>query len=283
MLASDHAARIVAHFGGTWHGDHGFCRCPAHADGTPSLSVRLGRKAILFHCFAGCPTEEVLAAIRADNLDAPRDLDHVPAIGRDYRALALAVWRSSEPIARTLAARYLASRAIDIALPPALRFVPSAQVGSGPTKSHWPAMIASVHDNGGFVSIQRTFLDAVTGGKAPVGKAKRALGKLGRAAIRLTSPAPHLGLAEGIEDALSVTALRDVPCWAAAGIERYCWVEFPPIVRSVTIFSQPGSPAKAAIERARPNFARQDITLSVELPPGDGDWNDYLQARRDRA
>lgn len=283
MLASDHAARIVAHFGGTWHGDHGFCHCPAHTDGTPSLSVRLGRKAILFHCFAGCPNEEVLAAIRAENLDAPRELAYVPGIGRDYRALALGVWRSSEPITRTLAARYLASRAIDMALPPALRFVPSAQLGSGADKSHWPAMIAAAHDNAGFVSIQRTFLDPVTGGKATVGKAKRALGKLGRAAIRLTPPAPHLGLAEGIEDALSVAMLRSVPCWAAAGIERYCWVEFPPIVRSVTIFSQPGLPAKVAIERARANFVRQDIVLSVETPPGDGDWNDYLQARRARA
>jgi hypothetical protein len=279
MLASDHAARIVSHFGGTWHGDHGFCHCPAHADGTPSLSVRLGRKAILFHCFAGCPNEEILAAIRAENLDAPREMAYSPTVGQDHRALALGVWQSSKPIARTLAARYLSSRAIDIALPSALRFVPVAQLGTGTAKSHWPAMVAAAHDNAGFVSIQRTFLDPSTGGKAPVGKAKRALGRLGRAAIRLSAPASHMGLAEGIEDALSVTMLRSVPCWAAAGIERYCWIEFPPIVRSVTIFSQPGLPAEAAIDRARPNFARQDISLSVELPPGAGDWNDYLQAR----
>lgn len=280
MLASDHAARIVLHFGGTWHGDHGFCHCPAHADSTPSLSVRLGRKAILFHCFAGCPNEEILAAIRAENLDAPREMAYVPVRDRDYRALALDVWRSSEPIGRTLADSYLSSRAIDIALPPTLRFVPVAQLGTGTAKSHWPAMVAAAHDNAGFVSIQRTFLDPSTAGKAPVGKAKRALGKLGRAAIRLSAPASHMGLAEGIEDALSVTMLRSVPCWAAAGIERYCWIEFPPTVRAVTIFSQPGLPAEAAIDRARPNFARQGISLSVELPPGDGDWNDYLQARR---
>ncbi|MBJ6123624.1 toprim domain-containing protein [Sphingomonas mollis] len=283
MLASDHAARIVSHFGGTWHGDHGFCHCPVHADGTPSLSVRLGRKAILFHCFAGCPNEEILAAIRAENLDAPREMAYVPVVRQDYRALALDVWRSSEPAGRTLAARYLSSRAIDIALPPALRFVPVAQLGTGTAKSQWPAMIAAAHDNAGFVSIQRTFLDPSTGGKAPVGKAKRALGKLGRAAIRLSAPASHMGLAEGIEDALSVTILRNVPCWAAAGIERYCWIEFPPAVRSVTIYSQPGLAAEAAIDRARQNFARQDITLSVELPPGAGDWNDFLQARRGSA
>lgn len=39
-------------------------RCPAHADGRPSLSVReTGDGVILLHCFAGCETEDVLGAI----------------------------------------------------------------------------------------------------------------------------------------------------------------------------------------------------------------------------
>lgn len=36
-------------------------RCPAHDDGSPSLSVREGRDGrVLLKCFAGCPTENVL-------------------------------------------------------------------------------------------------------------------------------------------------------------------------------------------------------------------------------
>jgi hypothetical protein len=48
------ARTIVESLQGTWSRGKGMCCCPAHDDRTPSLSVTLGRKAILFHCFAGC-------------------------------------------------------------------------------------------------------------------------------------------------------------------------------------------------------------------------------------
>lgn len=39
-------------------------RCPAHADKSPSLSVReLDDGRILVHCFTGCPVNDVLAAV----------------------------------------------------------------------------------------------------------------------------------------------------------------------------------------------------------------------------
>lgn len=39
-------------------------RCPAHDDKSPSLSIReLDDGRVLVHCFAGCGTDEVLAAI----------------------------------------------------------------------------------------------------------------------------------------------------------------------------------------------------------------------------
>ncbi|QXP90021.1 DNA primase [Methylococcus capsulatus] len=51
-------------------------RCPAHADRSPSLSIKLaddGR--ILVHDFAGCPVEDVLAAVGLEvkDLFPPRD------------------------------------------------------------------------------------------------------------------------------------------------------------------------------------------------------------------
>jgi hypothetical protein len=36
--------------------------CPAHPDSTPSLSIRLGNKGWLLHCFAGCAAADVIAA-----------------------------------------------------------------------------------------------------------------------------------------------------------------------------------------------------------------------------
>lgn len=39
-------------------------RCPAHDDHTPSLSISAGDDGrILLHCWAGCPTAAVLAAL----------------------------------------------------------------------------------------------------------------------------------------------------------------------------------------------------------------------------
>ena len=58
------AKNIVEQLGGVWRGTRGECRCPAHDDGSPSLSVRLGDSAILFHCFAGCTALEVLKALQ---------------------------------------------------------------------------------------------------------------------------------------------------------------------------------------------------------------------------
>ena len=40
------------------------CRCPAHDDRSPSLSVRPGRSRLLLHCFAGCDAAGILRALR---------------------------------------------------------------------------------------------------------------------------------------------------------------------------------------------------------------------------
>lgn len=37
--------------------------CPAHDDKSPSLSVRATDGKILVYCFAGCPSDDVLAAV----------------------------------------------------------------------------------------------------------------------------------------------------------------------------------------------------------------------------
>ncbi len=38
-------------------------RCPAHDDRSPSLSVRRTADKVLFHCFAGCANDDILAAV----------------------------------------------------------------------------------------------------------------------------------------------------------------------------------------------------------------------------
>lgn len=39
------------------------CKCPSHRDRLASMTLREGKKAILIHCFAGCPKDAILAAV----------------------------------------------------------------------------------------------------------------------------------------------------------------------------------------------------------------------------
>jgi len=61
MNSVDMASLLRAHRtgNGKW-----VARCPAHADSSPSLSIREGRDGrVLLHCFAGCDVEDVLNAL----------------------------------------------------------------------------------------------------------------------------------------------------------------------------------------------------------------------------
>ena len=72
-------------------------RCPAHADRSPSLSIREGRDGrVLVHCFAGCTPTQILAALRL----APRDLFAGPPPTRKRRAALLARREASERVVR---------------------------------------------------------------------------------------------------------------------------------------------------------------------------------------
>lgn len=77
------------------HGRRASCRCPAHDDRSPSLSVTAGETRVLVHCHAGCDTDDVLAALgmtRADLFDQPLDRpagdDWMPCAKRGHRQVA---------------------------------------------------------------------------------------------------------------------------------------------------------------------------------------------------
>lgn len=48
--------------------------CPAHDDGSPSLSITERDDRVLIHCFAGCPVDHVVAAVGLELSDLfPQD------------------------------------------------------------------------------------------------------------------------------------------------------------------------------------------------------------------
>ena len=278
------ARRICESRGGKWSGARGMARCPAHDDRTPSLSVSLGQKAILFHCFAGCDQQSVLAALAREGFEAPAlfsgptttDLPE-PTSTRKPSTAALRIWREAQALRASPAKAYLESRGI-IAASPALRFHPQPPLGPKGRTRFLPAMIAAVSLDEGPIAVHRTFLSG--NAKAGFDKPKRALGTLSAAAVRLFAPASgKLGLAEGIESAMSAYALTGIPVWATLGNERFGLVSVPESVTELHLFVDHDAGGELAASRGLAAHARDARTIQVRMPSSrDTDWNDELTA-----
>lgn len=277
------AKNIVEKLGGIWRGSRGECLCPAHDDSSPSLSVRLGDTAILFHCFAGCTPVEVMKALERNRLH-DRTAMEMPEVKskRDMGALAVRLWKASVPIAGTLAEEYLLARGLSPPYSKALRFNPATILGSGPTKRIMPAMIAAAENDIGVTAVQRTFLDPEDVLRKPIPKPKVSLGLIGSAAIRLAPATDELGLAEGIEDALSAMEWFGTPTWALGGVERLAFVAIPERVRRVIVYADRGRAAERLLEKARDHLTANGRELIPRLPQQHDDWNDAWRARLQR-
>jgi RecA-family ATPase len=91
---------IAAALGGKISGKTAMCRCPAHDDKTPSLSVKQAAAGkLLFKCHAGCTQEEVVAALKGRGL-WPEPDDKRKVVVRtfqyDYRDPATGEFRYSK-------------------------------------------------------------------------------------------------------------------------------------------------------------------------------------------
>jgi hypothetical protein len=141
-------------------------------------------------------------------------------------------------------------------------------------------MIAAVSLDEGPIAIHRTFLSTEASGKAAFEKPKRALGALGEAAVRLFDPASEkLGLAEGIESAMSAYALTGIPVWATLGNERFGLVSVPESVTELHLFVDHDAGGELAASRGLAAYAREGRTIHVRKPSSiDTDWNDELTA-----
>lgn len=278
------ARRLCESRGGRWSGTKGMARCPAHDDRTPSLGVTLGRHAVLFHCFAGCDQASVIDALRREGT-TPASLFAGSPIERTDNMMeartplrgALRIWREAYPLKGSRAKAYLEARGITAATP-ALRFHPQTPLGPKGRAQFLLAMIAAVSLDEGPIAIHRTYLDPKKPKLAAFEKPKRALGSLRSAAVRLFPPIDGaLGLAEGIESALSARALTGVPCWATLGNERFSLVSIPESVTALHLFVDWDAGGDLAAKRALQAHACEGRTIHVRRPSKRGtDWNDEL-------
>jgi hypothetical protein len=276
-----HGKRVVHALGGTWFGERGMCCCPAHADRTPSLSVRVGDTALLFKCFAGCETSAVLRAIRW--IDASAFQARSPKARRAHsgtwtRERIGAIWDAGRSITNTPARTYLAARGIE-ATSSALRYHPRTPVKLKSRLMFRPALIAAVRTSEGVVALQRTFLDVCRNALAGnLGGSRRMFGRPGRGAVMLGDPDAVLGIAEGIETALSAMQLLGIPVWATLGAERFASLDLPEHVERVILLPDNDPAGRAARDRALIAYSSGRRTIETLLPPDDAsDWNDALR------
>lgn len=278
---------IVERLGGEWQRSGGLCRCPAHDDRTPSLSVRPGERRLLFHCFAGCETRKVLRALGALQLlgsgPEPGASEAPPSPadpGARHRGAAERLWATALPVQGSPAEAYLRSRRLPLAVSD-LRYHPRTPYGRGTQAIFRPALLAAVRDDSGLVAVHRTFLDPRSGALADLPLPKRALGRLGQGAVRLRAPDDAtLGWAEGIESAMAATELTGTPCWATLGTERFARVTLPPTVERLILFLDNDAGGRRAELLAREAHRRSALVLEARYPAADGaDWNDVLLGR----
>jgi hypothetical protein len=274
-------AELVRKLGGVWHDHGGMCRCPAHDDRTPSLSVRIGDRSLLFKCFAGCTGLDVMRAIRRFNFDVPVDDNVVapPTTRFDLRRKERirSIWRDARVAMGSPVATYLESRGITH-LSSSLRFHPRTPLGKGRCVSFRPAMIAAVQDDEGVSAIQRTFFDRRSPCLAQdLPKAKLALGRPGSGAVRLYRATCRLGLAEGIETAESAAILLNIPVWATLGNERLARIAIPDFVDELILLPDNDHGGRLAAKQALAAYQRSGRSIRTVWPwRGLNDWNEVL-------
>ena len=163
------------------------------------------------------------------------------------------------------------------------------------TESAWPALVAAVRDSSNrIVTLHRTFLASDGNGKAPVDVPKKLM-KLpeGRtmvgAAIRLGGLPENgvLGVAEGIETALSVIKATGMPCWSLVSAGNLKSFSAPQGVHTVVVWADldRSETGQTAALELKSKLEAEGIAAIVALPPmalpakgtrKGWDWNDVL-------
>lgn len=199
----------------------------------------------------------------------------------DPKAAMRALWdRGRRPVEGGPVQLYL-ERRLGRCEPP-LSIREASNVFDPETKQKFPAMLAKVVAGSEAVNVHITYLTP-DGQKAATAKPKRVMaGKLPEgSAIRLAPVAPVMGIAEGVETALSASILFGIPVWACvsgAGLAKWS----PPAgVKEVVVFGDSDSSyaghanAYAAAHRLA---AIHHKIVRVEIPEAqDADWNDVLR------
>lgn len=255
---------------------------------------------ICSHCGAGTGVDFVMRRLGVQFIDAKRRIEEeigaapviIPKASRSGEVSAdqmRALWGRAAPLdGGDLASRYLGSRGIVFSAPwPSLRVLGDMPYfNPDKTRVLLPCMLAKVAaGDGKSAMLHRTYL-AEPGVKADVEKPRMMMpGKIpANAAVRFGAGAETIGIAEGIETALSASILFSVPVWAALTAGNMAkWLP-PPEVKNVIIFADwdDSFAGQHAAYGLAYRLKTENLHVEVRFPDGEGkrDFNDMLMSDR---
>jgi hypothetical protein len=263
---------------------------PGHRKWDRSLGIRLDPTApdgFRLHSFAGDDKAVCRKFILAklQQIAGDKKIEMGSSVVDEARtrariAAALAIWDEAQPAAGTIVETYLVSRKCYLSAiqPGVIRFQPYCYFDGLPV----PAMLALMRDirTGEPVGVHRTALAQDGTGKrhfATGQSARRMLGRAKDAAIQLQPGAPRMGVAEGIENALSASTIFHLPTWAlmsAGGIATFAALS---TIVHLTVFADHDEAGLRAARRCARRYAEAGVEGDIRHPPEPkSDWNDHI-------
>ncbi len=268
----------------SWQGN---CPSCGYADAF-SLTVKDGKP--LWHCHACgdgegiqlCLQAQGLLGGRRESFSFVRRFQPMQRVQKEAdpgkRDYARKLWAGSLPITDTVAADYLHGRGLVGPYPAALRFLPDCP--HTPTGQKHPTIIAAGMrwPDAKLIAIHRTYLKPDGSGKIDHPQARMMLGDATGGAVQLAPAAERMGVAEGIETALSVQQETGLPMWACLSTSGLQNVMLPDIVREVVICADNDAPGLKAAHAAADRLSLLGKQVRIALPPQAGhDFNDILK------
>ena len=292
MLIDDVAARAAARLNLTRGRDNIWReRCPVCGYAKPSLEVAVQRDRIVVRCTA-CGADASIARM----IGIPSELVVARRAQPSKVARALGAWRNAVSATGTLVQGYLQGRGIMSPPPASIRFLPRQRNWSdGKTYSAMIALVQRVPGDDECVQSGALLIDAgahftfLQGGgvNGPVRKAatdacKLTLGQLRYGGVWLTpfhDIDEQLAVAEGIETALSVQQITNLPTVAALSAAGMRSLRWPPRVRRLWIAADNDEVGRGAAEALLARALRAGLQAHIKLPTrGKNNFNDLLMS-----
>lgn len=302
MTAPSQLHEIVGRLGGDFYngGTRANVPGPGHSKRDRSLSLfHTPEGRILWHSFVAVDPAEVwthlgLTAAAGREMSASEAFrarqDRIRAQRAEERRRLMfcqTVWRATVAAQGSPVETYLREvRAIRGPIPVTLRWAAAAPLGYDPGAPRLPAMVAPIQRPDGVVAgLHATYLMPDGAAKADLRNPRRMFGGSGGGAIRLSSaptPGSSLGVAEGIETALSFRDPSGVSTWAAGSaalLARFV----PPagVSRLIVAADADDDGAGLAAARLLANRARAICNVTVTPSPTGKDWNTVAMEGRE--